>query len=74
MLKYFISSPKDFNKIVDERLAKLHNLLLKVDSLAYDVKKLKIRNTPLEAKKIKLINSIQVQINYNIKNISSNSC
>ena len=34
MLKEFITSQKDFNKIVDERLAKLDNLVLKVDSLA----------------------------------------
>ena len=67
MLKEFITTQKDFNKTVDERLAKLDNLVLKVDSLAHDVEILKIRNTPLEAKKTKPINSIQVQINDNIR-------
>ena len=62
MLKEFISSQKDFNKTVDERLAKLDNLVLKVDSLAHDVEILKIRTTPLEAKKTEPINAIQVQI------------
>ena len=42
MLKYFISSQNDFNKTVNERLAKLDNLVLKVDSLAHDVEILKI--------------------------------
>ena len=37
MLKEFITSQKDFNKTVDERLTKLDNLVLKVDSLAHDV-------------------------------------
>ena len=67
MLKYFISSKKDFNKTVDEKLAKLDNLVLKVDSLAHDVEILKIRTTPLEAKKTEPINAIQVQINDNIR-------
>ena len=58
---------KDFNKTVDERLAKLDNLVVKVDSLAHDVEILKIRTTPLEAKKTEPINAIQVQINENIR-------
>ena len=71
MLKKFISSQKDFNKTVDERLAKLDNLVLKVDSLAHDVKILKIRTTPLEDKKTEPINSIQVQINDNIRMLAA---
>ena len=67
MLKEFISTQKVFNKTVDERLAKLDNLVLKVDSLAHDVEILKIRTTPLEAKKTEPINAIQVQINENIR-------
>ena len=51
MLREFISLQKDLNKTIDERLAKLDNLVLKVDSLAHDVEILKIRTTPLEAKK-----------------------
>ena len=67
MLKDFISSQKVFNKTVEEKLEKLDNLVLKVDSLAHDVEILKISTTPLEAKKTEPINAIQVQINYNIR-------
>ena len=67
MLKDFISSQKVFNKTVEEKLEKLDNLVLKVDSLAHDVEILKIRTTPLEAKKTEPINAIQVQINENIR-------
>ena len=45
----------------------LFRSVLKVDSLAHDVEILKIRTTPLEAKKTEPINSIQVQINDNIR-------
>ena len=67
MLKDFISSQKVFNKTVEEKFEKLDNLVLKVDSLAHDVEILKIRTTPLEAKKTEPINAIQVQINENIR-------
>ena len=67
MLKEFISSQKVFNKTVEEKLEKLDNLVLKVDSLAHDVEILKIRTTPLESKKTEPINAIQVQINDNIR-------
>ena len=48
-------------------MEKLDSLVLKVVSLAHDVDILKIRTTPLEAKKTEPINSIKVQINDNIK-------
>ena len=67
MLKEFISSQNYFNKTVHEKLVKLDNLVLKVDSLAHDVEILKIRTTPLESKKTEPINAIQVQINDNIR-------
>ena len=41
--------------------------MLKVDSLAHNTEIMKIRTTPLEAKKTEPINSIQVQINENIR-------
>ena len=44
-LKEFISSQNNFNKTVEEKLVKLDNLVLKVDSLAHDVEILKIRTT-----------------------------
>ena len=55
------------DKTVNEKLVKLDNLVLKVDSLAHDVEILKIRTTPLEAKKTEPINAIQVQINENMR-------
>ena len=51
MLKYFITSQKVFDKTVEEKLDKLDNLVLKVDSLAHDVEMLKIRTSPMEDKK-----------------------
>ena len=47
MLKEFISTQKVFNKTVEEKLEKLDNLVLKVDSLAHDIEILKNRTTPL---------------------------
>ena len=67
MIKDFMSSQKAFNKNIEEKLEKLDNLVLKADSLAHDVETLKIRNTPLEAKKTEPLNVIQVQINDNLR-------
>src|SRR4051812_15435565 len=53
MLRDFITTQKAFNKNVEEKLAKLDNLCLKVDNLALDVEESKA--TP--------INAIQLQIN-----------
>ena len=42
MLKDFITSQKSFNKIVEEKLEKLDNLVAKVDNLSHEVDFLKI--------------------------------
>ena len=42
MLKDFIPSQKAFNKIIEEKLEKLDNLIIKVDSLSHEVGFLKI--------------------------------
>src|SRR3954469_6529171 len=67
MLRDFITTQKAFNKNVEEKLAKLDNLSLKVDSLALDVEMLKIRTSLLEESKATPINAIQLQINENIR-------
>ena len=41
--------------------------MLKVDNIAHDVEMLKIRILPLEEEKVKPLNSIQIQINENIR-------
>src|SRR3954471_15336661 len=67
MLRDFITTQKAFNKNVEEKLAKLDNLSLKVESLALDIEMLKIRTSPLEENKATPINAIQLQINENIR-------
>src|SRR4051812_522976 len=51
MLRDFITTQKSFNKNVEEKLAKIDNLSLKVESLALDIEMLKIRTSPLEENK-----------------------
>src|ERR1041385_5019888 len=67
MLRDFITTQKAFNKTVEEKLAKLDNLSLKVESLALDIEILKITTSPLEENKATPINAIQLQINENIR-------
>src|SRR4051812_46504930 len=67
MLKDFITTQKAFNKSVEEKLAKIDNLSLKVERLALDIEMLKIRTSPLEENKVTPINAIQLQINENIR-------
>src|SRR3954462_701182 len=67
MLRDFITTQKAFNKNVEDKLSKLDNLSLKVESLALDIDMLKIRTSPLEENKATPINSIQLQINENIR-------
>ena len=67
MLKDFITSQKVFNKTVEEKLDKLDNLVLKVDSLAHDVKMLKIRTSPMEDKKTESLNAFQIKIDNNVR-------
>src|SRR4051812_21546914 len=66
MLRDFITTQKAFNKSVEEKLDKLDNLSLKVDSLALDVEMLKIITSPLRRGRPP-INAIQLQINKNIR-------
>src|SRR4051812_29025724 len=67
MLRDFITTQKSFNKNVEDKLAKLDNLSLKVESLALDIEMLKIKISPLEENKATPINAIQIQINENIR-------
>src|ERR1041385_6571527 len=66
-LRDFITTQKAFNKNVEEKLAKLDNLSLKVESLALDIEMLKNRTSSLEENKATPINAIQLQINENIR-------
>src|ERR1041385_6315140 len=67
MLRDFITTQKAFKKTVEEKLAKIDNLSLKVESLAPDIEMLKIRTSPLEENNTTPINDIQLQINENIR-------
>ena len=67
MRKDFITSQKSFNKIVEEKLEKLDNLILKVDSLSHEVDFLKITFLPHDVKEHKTLNAIQVTIDNNIR-------
>ena len=60
MLKDFITSQKYFNKIVEEKLEKLDNLVVKFDSLSHEVDFLKIIFLPHDVKEHKTLNAIQV--------------
>src|SRR3954468_24800023 len=67
LLKDFITTQKDFNKSVEDKLDKLDILSSKVDNIAHDVEMLKIRTSPPEERKTTPMNAIQVQINENIR-------
>src|SRR4051812_23387609 len=67
MLKDFITTQKSFNKSVEEKLEKLDTLSSKVDNLSHEVELLKIRTSPLEERKVTPMNTIQLQINENIR-------
>ena len=67
LLKDFITTQKDFNKSVEEKLDKLDILSSKVDNIAHDVEMLKIRTSPPEERQTTPMNAIQVQINENIR-------
>ena len=72
MLKDFITSQKCFNKIVEEKLEKLDNLILKVDSLSHEVDFLKIKKIPHDVKEHKTLNVIQITIDNNIRMLADN--
>ena len=67
LLKDFITTQKSFNKSVEEKLDKLDILSSKVDNIAHDIEMLKIRTSPPEERKTTPMNSIQLQINENIR-------
>src|SRR4051812_20271200 len=67
MLKDFITTQKAFNKGVEEKLNKLDDLSSKIDNLAHEVELLNIKTSPLEERAVTPMNSIQVQINENIR-------
>jgi hypothetical protein len=65
MLKDFIGKQTDFNKSVEEKLSKIDILASKVDSLALDVKLLKLKVLPNDVKESNTFaatNAIQVRI------------
>ena len=66
MLKDFISKQTAFNKSVEEKFEKIDVLASKVDSLALDVKFLKLKVAP-PIKESKTLNAIQVRIDDNIR-------
>ena len=65
VLTDFITTQKAFNKTIEEKLEKLDSLVSQVDNLAHDVQILKIRTSPLEDKKTKYLNTIQIKIDNN---------
>ena len=67
MLKYFITSQKAFNKIVEEKLEELNNHIIKVDSLSHEVDFLKIKCLPHDVKEHKTLNATQITIDNNIR-------
>jgi hypothetical protein len=70
MLKDFISKQTTFNKSVEEKLGKIDVLASKVDSLALDVKLLKLKVLPHDVKESKTLNAIQVRIDENIRMVA----
>jgi hypothetical protein len=67
MLKDFISKQTTFNKSVEEKLGKIDVLASKVDSLALDIKLLKLKVLPHDVKESKTLNAIQVRIDENVR-------
>jgi hypothetical protein len=67
MLKDFISKQTAFNKSVEEKLGKIDVLTSKVDSLACDIKLLKLKVLTHDVKESKTLNAIQVRINENVR-------
>jgi hypothetical protein len=67
MLKDFISKQTAFSKSVEEKLGKIDILASKVDSLALDVKLLKLKVLPNDVKESKILNAIQVRIDKNVR-------
>jgi hypothetical protein len=70
MLKDFIGKQNAFNKSVEKNLGKIDILASKVDSLAHDIKLLKLKVLPNDVKENNVFptaNAIQVRIDKNIR-------
>jgi hypothetical protein len=70
MLKDFIGKQTAFNKSVEEKLGKIDILASKVDSLALDVKLMKLKVLPNDVKESNTFaatNAIQVRIDENVR-------
>jgi hypothetical protein len=67
MLKDFISKQTAFNKSVEEKLGKIDVLASKVDSLAFDVELMKLKDMPHDDKESKTLNAFQVRIDDNVR-------
>jgi hypothetical protein len=66
MLKDFIGKKTALNKSIEEKLGKIDVLASKVDSLALDVKLLKLIFLPNDVKESKTLNAIHVRIDENV--------
>jgi hypothetical protein len=67
MLKDFIGKQTSFNKSIEEKLGRIDILASKVDSLALDVKLLKLKVLPNDVKETNTLNAIQVRIDENVR-------
>jgi hypothetical protein len=70
MLKDFVGKQTAFNKSVEEKLSKIDILASKVDSLALDIKLLKLKVLPNDMKETNTFaatNAIQVRIDENVR-------
>jgi hypothetical protein len=67
ILKDFINKQTAFNKSVEEKLDKIDALASKFDSLALDVKLLKLNVLPHNVKESKTSNVIQVKVDDNVR-------
>jgi hypothetical protein len=67
MLKDFISKQTAFNKSIEENFGKFDVLASKVDSLALDVKLMKLKVMPHDVKERKTLNAIQIRIDDNVR-------
>jgi hypothetical protein len=67
MFKDFISRQTTLNKSVEEKFGKIDVLASKVDSLALDIKLMKLKVMPHDVKESKTLNAIQVRIDDNVR-------
>jgi hypothetical protein len=67
MLKDIISKQTAINKSIEEKFGKIYVLASKVDSLALNVKLMKLKVLPHDVKESKTLNAIQVKIDDNLR-------